>query len=189
MHGVRQVGPWKCIRGLVSGAKYVYSSYIPYGHFHRREANKNYYVPFVYLSVFWAVAIQMVTALLLAVLPARSFWNSSLMGPRFLASAFAAGSAFMILVLAFVQNCSSYEIRGSTMRKLAMITAVAGQINLVMLGSEVFKEFYHGTHHSLSAHYLFFGLDGHYALVPWTWTSIGLNLLATAMLTIHPIRR
>lgn len=164
-------------------------AYILYSHFHGREPNKKCYVPFVYLSVFWAVGIHMITAFLLAGLPARPFWNSSLMGPRFLASAFAGGPAFMILILGIVRRCTDYEIRDTTLRKLAMITAVAAQINLVMLGSEIFKEFYHGTHHSLSAHYLFFGLHGHNALVPWIWTSIGLNLLATLMLTIHPIRR
>ena len=35
------------------------------------------------------------------------------------------------------------------------------------------------THHSLPAIYLYFGLDGHSALVPWIWTAISLNLLGT----------
>ena len=164
-------------------------AYILYCHFHGREPRKRLYVPFVYLSVFWAVAIHMVTAFLLAGLPARPFWNSSLLGPRFLASAFAAGPALMILVLGVLRQFTRYEIRDTTLRKLAMITTVAAQINLIMLGSEIFKEFYHGTHHSLSATYLFFGLHGHNALVPWIWTAIALNVLATVMLTIHPIRR
>jgi|TARA_B110000495_G_C22682891_1_gene402973 molybdopterin-containing oxidoreductase family membrane subunit len=37
--------------------------------------------------------------------------------------------------------------------------------------------------------YLFFGLHGHNGLVPWIWTSIGLNLCATTVLTFHPLRR
>ncbi|MDH3382197.1 MAG: polysulfide reductase, partial [Flavobacteriaceae bacterium] len=49
-------------------------------------------------------------------------------------------------------------------------------------------EFYFPTHHSISAQYLFFGLEGKTALVPWIWTSIILNIVATVMLTIHKIR-
>jgi molybdopterin-containing oxidoreductase family membrane subunit len=58
-----------------------------------------------------------------------------------------------------------------------------------MLISELFVEFYRHTHHSLSATYLFFGLKGKHALVPWIWTSIGLNVVATAVLTVHSLRR
>jgi len=58
-----------------------------------------------------------------------------------------------------------------------------------MLASEIFTEFYWPTGHGESAQYLFFGLHGHSALVPWIWTSIGLNLIATAVLSIHPLRR
>ena len=72
---------------------------------------------------------------------------------------------------------------------MAMIITVAAQINLLMLGSELFKEFYTPTHHSLSAQYLFFGLHGHNALVPWIWTGISLNILATITLTFHKLRR
>ena len=57
------------------------------------------------------------------------------------------------------------------------------QINLIMLVSEVFKEFYNTTHHSISAVYLFFGIGSKNALVPWIWTAMGLNALATMTLT------
>jgi molybdopterin-containing oxidoreductase family membrane subunit len=163
--------------------------YILYSHFTGRTPMKGKYVPFIYLSVFWAVSIHMVTAFLLAGLPARPFWNSSLLGPRFLASAFTAGPAFMILLLGFIRNETEYPIDQTTFSKLAMVTTVAAQINLVMLGSEIFKEFYFPTHHSISAEYLFFGLDGHDALVNWIRIAVGLNIAATATLMIHPLRR
>lgn len=163
--------------------------YILYSHYCGKKPNKRRYLPFVFLSVFWAVAIHMVTAFLLAGLPARPFWNTSLLGPRFLASAFAAGPAFMILTLGFIRNHTAYDIKDEAFAKLSMIATVAAQVNLLMLGSEMFKEFYFPTHHSESAHYLFFGLHGHNALVPWIWTSIFLNIMATAILTLHPLRR
>ncbi|MDH5590420.1 MAG: polysulfide reductase NrfD [Gemmatimonadota bacterium] len=162
--------------------------YILFSHYRGKQPSK-LYIPFMYLSVFWAVSIHMVTAFLLAGLPARPFWNSSLMGPRFLASAFAAGPAYMILVLSFIKANSEYPIEDAAISKLAMVATVAAQVNLVMIGSEVFKEFYFPTHHSINAQYLFFGLHGHDALVTWIRTSIGVNIVATAMLMLHPIRR
>lgn len=163
--------------------------YILYSHYMGRKPNPKKYVPFVYLSVFWAVSIHMVTAFLLAGLPARPFWNTSLMGPRFLASAFAAGPAFIILTLSMIRSHTPYSIDDAAIAKLAMITTVAAQINLVMIGSEVFKEFYFPTHHGINAQYLFFGLDGHDALVGWIRTSISLNAGATLVLMIHPLRQ
>ena len=163
--------------------------YILYTRYCGREPQQNRYVPFVYLSVFWAVSIHMVTAFLLAGLPARPFWNSSLLGPRFLASAFAAGPAFMIMTLGFIRNHTDFEIGDAAFSKLAMIATVAAQINLLMIGSEMFKEFYFPTHHSQSAQYLFFGLHGHNALVPWIWTSLFLNVVATLTLTLHTLRK
>ncbi len=163
--------------------------YILYSHFCGQKPDKRKYLPFVYLSVFWAVSIHMVTAFLFAGLPARPFWNSSLMGPRFLASAFTAGPAFMIVALWFIRQETDYHIEGSAFTKLAMITTVAAQINLIMLGSEIFKEFYFPTEHSMSARYLFFGLGENNGLVAWIWTAVLLNVGATIALTFHPIRR
>ena len=67
------------------------------------------------------------TAFLFAGLPARPFWNSALLGPRFLASAFTAGPAFMILLLGFIRSHSKYEIPEIAIQKLAMATTVAAQ--------------------------------------------------------------
>ena len=163
--------------------------YILYSHFTGREPEKKKYVPFIYVSVVWAVSIHLVTAFLFAGLPARPLWNSALLGPRFLASAFTAGPAFMILLLGFIQTHTKYPIAQKAINKLATATAITSQINLVMLLSEVFYKFYSPTHHNISARYLFFGIDEHHALVPWIWTGIVLNVIATLALMIHPLRR
>ncbi len=54
--------------------------YILYSHFVGREPSKKKYVPFIYVSVVWAVSIHLVTAFLFAGLPARPFWNSAAAG-------------------------------------------------------------------------------------------------------------
>jgi molybdopterin-containing oxidoreductase family membrane subunit len=163
--------------------------YILYSRFSGRAPAKKKYLPWMYIAVMWAVSIHLVTAFLLAGLPARPFWNTALLGPRFLASAFTAGPAFVILLLWFIRKETKYEISDGAFSKLALITTVAAQINLVMLISELFYKFYSPTHHGINARYLFFGLDEHNALVPWIWTAIALNVVATIALMIHPLRR
>jgi molybdopterin-containing oxidoreductase family membrane subunit len=163
--------------------------YILYSHYIGRTPDKRKYLPWMYLAVMWAVSIHLVTAFLLAGLPARPFWNTALLGPRFLASAFTAGPAFVIVLLWFIRRETKYEIADGAFSKLALITTVAAQINLVMLISELFYKFYWPTHHGINAKYLFFGLGEHHALVPWIWTAIALNVLATVALMIHPLRR
>jgi molybdopterin-containing oxidoreductase family membrane subunit len=62
--------------------------YILYSHYAGRSPSKKKYLPWMYISAMWAVSIHLVTAFLLAGLPSRPFWNTALLGPRFLASAF-----------------------------------------------------------------------------------------------------
>ena len=163
--------------------------YILYSRFAGRQPDKRKYIPWMYVAVMWAVSIHLVTAFLLAGLPARPFWNTALLGPRFLASAFTAGPAFVILLLGLIRSETKYEISDDVLSKLALITTAAAQVNLVMLISELFYKFYSPTHHGINARYLFFGIDGHNALVPWIWTAIALNTVATVALMVHPVRR
>ena len=162
--------------------------YILYSHYRGVRPERKKYLPWMYIAVMWAVSIHLVTAFLLAGLPARPFWNTALLGPRFLASAFTAGPAFVIVLLSVIRRNTRFPIADGALRKLAVITTVAAQINLVMLLSELFYKFYSPTHHGINARYLFFGLEGHGALVPWIWTAIALNLLATVTLMVHPLR-
>src|SRR5210317_977323 len=154
-------------------------AYILYCHYYHRKPKDKLYLPLVFISIFWAFGIHLVTAFLYQGLPARPFWNNPLMGPRFLASAFAAGPALITLILAIIHSVTTYKIDRSVFNKLRLIIVISAIINLIMLFSEIFKEFYFPTHHSSSAVFLFFGMDGHNSLVPWIWTSVVVNFLAT----------
>jgi Ni/Fe-hydrogenase subunit HybB-like protein len=160
--------------------------YILYSHYHFRQADERKYMPLVLLSIAWAFSIHMVTAFLYEGLPARPFWNNPLMGPRFLASAFAAGPALITLVVSVIHTRTSFKVRPELFNKLRLIIVVSAVINLIMLFSEVFKEFYSPTHHSISATYLWFGLEGHNSLVPWIWTAVVMNIIATVVLMLNP---
>jgi molybdopterin-containing oxidoreductase family membrane subunit len=92
------------------------------------------------------------------------------------------------MVLVIIHSVTTFKIETQTFNKLRVIIVVSAIINLIMLFSEIFKEFYLPTHHSLPAIYLYFGLKGHNALVPWIWTAIGMNLFGTLTLAFNPGR-
>ncbi|MSU21568.1 MAG: polysulfide reductase [Pedosphaera sp.] len=143
-----------------------------------------FYIPFVFIGIFWAISIHTVTAFLYVGLGGRPFWNSAIVGPRFIASAFTAGLALIILALQIIRRVTHYRIADKALLTLRGIVQIAMIINVFLLFNEVFKEFYTGNLHVASANYLYFGLHGHHALVPWIWTSIGFNLTAAVLLVL-----
>jgi len=158
--------------------------YLIYCAYNKRTPTKKFYIPFVFIAIAWAISIHTVTAFLYSGLGARPFWNSAVIAPRFLASAFAAGPALIILTLQVIKASTGYPVSEKAIKTLKGIVTIALGINMFLLGSEVFTEFYTGTAHSVSARYLFFGLDGNAALVPWIWSAIALNTFAlVALLT------
>jgi Ni/Fe-hydrogenase subunit HybB-like protein len=315
--------------------------YLLYCRYQKKKPSKWFYYPFVFIAIVWAVSIHTVTAFLYVGLGGRPFWNSAIVGPRFLASAFTAGPALIILALQVVRRVTASAPAGTAVRlrsdaiaaprlasledldllahhlpelntvsiddrlaslhgaavldvaagdvllrqgttedsaffvligrvvvkreengrsritrsagpgeQFGEVSALAGTprvatataeerslvlrlpsaslrqlmqspkmndivqsrmserlmitdhgllmlrsivqvsmlINVFLLLNEVFKEFYSGNLHVASAKYLFIGLHGHYALVPWIWTAIGLNVVAMALLVL-PLSR
>ncbi len=315
--------------------------YLLYTRYQGRTPSKWFYIPFVFIAIVWAVSIHTVTAFLYVGLGSRPFWNSSIVGPRFLASAFAAGPALVILALQVVRRVTatapggestasavaearpgraadaadlarlgavlpelgavSATTREQVQAKATVLEAAAGEaifrqesrsdsaffvldgrvvvkraefgreritrtvgpgeqfgevsalhgtprnataiaeeparllrlpaaalrqlmatpaldhvvrarmterllitdralltlrgivqvamiINVFLLANEVFKEFYTGTVHVASSKYLFLGLHGHHALVPWIWTAVALNLVGLVLLML-PLSR
>ena len=162
--------------------------YLLYCRYQNRKPSKWFYIPFVFVAIFWAVSIHTVTAFLYVGLGGRPFWNSSIVGPRFLASAFSAGPAIIILALQVIRRVTHYHITNKALLTLRSIVQVSILINVFLLINEVFKEFYSGNLHVASSRYLFLGLDGHHALVPWIWTAIAFNLISMFLL-ILPLSR
>ncbi|TWU46915.1 sulfate reduction electron transfer complex DsrMKJOP subunit DsrP [Rubripirellula reticaptiva] len=155
--------------------------YLLYMRFLGRQPNPVWYVPFVMLSIIWAISIHTVTAFLYCGLGGRPFWNTALLAPRFLASAFVSGPAFIIVTMAMMRGLTQVKGLERPIATLTKIIRVTILINLLMVVSELFTEFYTGGSHVSAAKYLFFGLHGKTALVPWTWTAIGLNITAACL--------
>ena len=162
--------------------------YLLYCRYHNRKPARWFYIPFVFVAIVWAVSIHTVTAFLYVGLGGRPFWNSAIVGPRFLASAFTAGPALIILALQIIRRVSNYRITDRALLTLRSIVQVSMLINVFLLANEVFKEFYSGNIHVASSKYLYLGLHGHNALVPWIWTAIVFNLVAMVLLVL-PLSR
>jgi molybdopterin-containing oxidoreductase family membrane subunit len=162
--------------------------YLIYCAYCGRKPSAFFYVPFVFIAIVWAVSIHTVTAFLYVGLGGRPFWNSAIIAPRFLASAFAAGPAFIILTLQIVRRFTRHDVSDDALLTLRRIVQVAMIINMFLLACEVFTEFYADSAHVASARYLYFGLHGRTALVPWIWTAIGMNVLATVLLMLPASR-
>ncbi len=145
--------------------------------------------PLIYLSIPWAVSIHTVTAFLYAGLPGRGFWLTAIMAPRFLASAFASGPSFLLLICLFLRKYTKFDAGWEAIQTLAKIITYAMIISIFFVVCELFTTYYsqipeHMNHFT----YLFTGLHGHDALVPWTWISVVLAFSALALL-INPKTR
>lgn len=162
--------------------------YLIYCAYCGRKPSRKFYIPFVFIAIAWAISIHTVTAFLYVGLGGRPFWNSAIIAPRFLASAFAAGPAFIILTLQVVRHFTRHHISDDALLTLRRIVQVAMLINLFLLLCEVFTEFYANTRHVASTRYLFLGLHGRHALVPWIWTALGMNLVATTLFMLPASR-
>jgi len=152
--------------------------YLLYRKYQGKEATDKYYLPFVFISIFWALSIHTVTAFLYSGLGGRPYWNAAILAPRFLVSAFASGPAILIITFSAINKFGDFEISDSVFSLLKRIIAVTVPVNMFLLGCELFKEFYTGTAHVASAEYLYFGLHGHAMLSPYIWGSIALNTFA-----------
>lgn len=144
----------------------------------------------IYISIPWAFSIHTVTAFLYAGLPGRHYWLTAIMAARFLASAFAAGPALLIILCLIVRKLTKFDPGKEQIRTLSGIVAYAFILNVFFLLLEVFTAFYSqipGHMHSFV--YLFVGLEGHGKLVPWMWASVVFAVVALILLIVPGTRR
>jgi len=145
--------------------------------------------PLALISIPWAVSIHTVTAFLYSGLAGRSFWLTAILAPRFLASAFAAGPALLILLCLALEKFASYDAGKEAIKKLAVIMTYAMAMNVFFVLVETFTVLYSGIpEHLEHFKYLYFGLDGSFNLVAWMWTSM-LFAIAAVVLLLTPAWR
>ena len=145
--------------------------------------------PLIYLSIPFAIGIHTVTAYLYCGLPGRGYWLTAILAPRFLASAFAAGPAFLIILCYIIKKFTKFDPGWEAIQTLSKIVCWAIIANLFFFFCEVFVVFYSNIPgHLAHMQYLLFGYHGYHALVPWMWTGITLMILGAVFLVIPQLR-
>jgi Ni/Fe-hydrogenase subunit HybB-like protein len=157
---------------------FVITTYLLFTLFRKAEPNQKIFMPLVWFSIPAAIAIHTVTAFLYSGLIARPYWNSAILAPRFIASAFCSGPAIMLVLMQVLSKFTSFHIRREAIWKIAELMAYFMGLNLFLLGAEVFQEYYGGKEHLVHMHYMFSGVDGHDAIVPWMWTAVACSIAA-----------
>jgi molybdopterin-containing oxidoreductase family membrane subunit len=164
-------------------------TYLLYCGMQGKPYNPRFVVPLIMLSIPAAVGIHTVTAFIYAGLPGRPYWNASILAPRFLVSAFCSGPAIMLILFQILQRTTRIAIKDDAIWKVAELMAYAMFLNLFLLGAEIFKEYYSATEHLVHFQYLFTGVHGHTALVPYAWAFVICGISAFLIFLFPATRR
>jgi molybdopterin-containing oxidoreductase family membrane subunit len=166
------------------------ATYLIYCAFRGREYSHTIVTPLVIFSIPMAISIHTVTAFLYNGMAARPYWNSAILAPRFLASAFCSGPAILLLLFQILRKTTRFEIKDEALHKIAELMAYAMGFNLFLLGAEVFKEYYSSTQHLVHIQYLFSGLHGETSPIAiFGWASVFLGIAAFLLFLVPATRR
>jgi len=160
-----------------------------YSRYSGKPVHKRFFLTLVYVSIVWALSIHTVTAFLLATNPARPMWFHSMMPIRFIATAFAAGPALIIVAFLVIRRTTKFWIEDSAIQLLATIVTWCLGIALFLTLSEIVVEFYARTEHANGLYYLMFGLHGLTGLVPWFWSAVALMVVSFVLLLMPAVRK
>jgi len=164
-------------------------SYLLYAQYHNREYPKKLLIPLILFSIPVAIGIHTVTAFLYNGMVARPFWNASILAPKFLASAFCSGPAILLILLQILRRHTRLEVKDEAIWKIAELMAYAMFINLFLIGAEIFKEYYSGSHHLLFTEYLYSGIGEHNAIVGYAWLAMFCNIVSFLLFLVPATRR
>jgi len=155
-----------------------------------RPYNQKIVVPLVILSIPLAIGIHTVTAFLYMGMSSRPYWNTAILAPRFIASAFCSGPAVLLILFQVLRKISPFEIKDDAIHKIAELMAYAMGLNLFLFGAEIFKEYYSNTHHLVHYEYLFIGLHGEPSPIAiYAWTSLIFSVVAFFIFIVPPTRK
>ena len=155
---------------------------------HKGEKPRRFIKPLIYISIPWAASIHTVTAFIYAGLAAKPFWLSAIMAPRFLATAFAAGPALLIIICLILRKYTDFDPGKVAIKKLSTIVTYATIAGFFFLLCEFFTAFYSGgPHHTTTWNYLLFG-EGGSGLQPYMWAVLFMTATAIVLM-VYPKTR
>ncbi len=158
-------------------------------HYYRQDKSIpwSFIVPFIIIAAPFAIGIHTVTAFIFQALTARPIWNSPLLAPRFVATAFASGPALLLITLYIAERfIPGFKVAHDVYRKTLYVSVVALIVGLYFTFSEVQEIFWYTTEpfKRAQAEVLFFGYHVPYlAILMWLWIGLG---IASAVLGVLP---
>lgn len=167
----------------------VVVGYLLYKLFYKKEYSRKILTPMILFSIPVAIGIHTVTAFLYNGFAGRPYWNSALLAPKFLASAFCSGPAVLIILFQILKRTTNFEIKDEAIWKIAELMAYAMFINLFFFGAEVFKEIYSNTEHLVHLKYLFVGVGDNKDIVLYGWASLVISVIAFLLFLIPKTRK
>jgi len=115
---------------------------------------------------------------------------SAIMAARFLASAFAAGPALLIILALIVRKFTKFDPGKEAIQAIGKIVTYAMFANVFFLGLELFTAFYSNIPgHMESFRYLYIGHEGHGNMIGLMWTSAIFAVVSLFLLVFPQIRR
>ncbi len=139
--------------------------------------------PLIYISIPWAISIHTVTAFIYAGLPGRGFWLTAILAPRFLASAFSAGPALLIILCLLIRRFTKFDAGKEAIQTLSKIVAYGMTVSIFFVLLELFTVFYSQIpEHMHHFQYLFLGYEGKSNFVPMMWGFVVMSILSVALL-------
>lgn len=163
--------------------------YLLYTLFWKKETNKKILLPLVLISIPVAISTHTVTAFLYNGLAGRPYWNTALLAPKFLASAFCSGPAILLILFQILKKTTSFEIKDKAIWKIAELMAYSMFLNLFFFFSEVFKEVYSNTQDLVHLKYLFIGIGANRDIVLYGWLSVIFSIIAFLLFLIPATRK
>jgi len=126
----------------------------------QEEAPPTWLKPLIFLSIPLAISIHTVTAFIYSGLGARPFWLTALLAPRFLASAFASGPAFLIILCLIMRRFTKFDAGQEAIQKIALIITYSLSTYLFFFLIELFTIFYSGIPEHMHHFQYLFGPGG-----------------------------
>lgn len=187
----RSIMAWdSVVLNIYLAVNFVVASYLVYSAYHGNHYSKKFVWPLVIFSIPMAISIHTVTAFLYNGMASRPYWNSAILAPRFIASAFCSGPALLLILFQILRKVSAFEIKDEAIHKVAELMAYAMGLNLFLFGAEVFKEYYSNTHHLVHYQYLFAGLHGKPSPIAlYAWMSLACAVMSFLLFIVPATRR
>jgi len=140
----------------------------------------------VMVAIPAGIALPVISAFTLAVVPGSELWTSALLAPRLMASGVAAGAGIMLLMAVTAEQLAGFKAGEETLERLAAVGAWAGLVFLALTGLDAATAMLGNMTADTAALALLYG-NSPFAVV--SWFALFSGTLSTGLLLVPSLRR